>query len=79
MFVPMHFAIAAGWLLLAIAGLLWVMACAVSANKMEREGITFWKGFFTCLLLTPLVGLIVVGIARSMRPNRPLIQTVTRS
>jgi hypothetical protein len=74
-----HFAIATGWLLLGIAGLLWVMACAIAANKMEREGIAFWKAFLTCLVLTPLVGLIVLGVARSMRPHRPLVQTATRS
>jgi hypothetical protein len=74
----MHFAIATGWLSLGIAGLLWVVACAVIADKMEREGITFWKGFLVCLLLTPLIGLLAVGIARSVRPNGPLVQTVTR-
>jgi uncharacterized membrane protein YvlD (DUF360 family) len=73
-----HFAVAVGWLSLVIAGLLWVMACAVAANKMEREGITFWKALVTCFLLTPLVGLVVIGVARSMRPNGPLVQTVTR-
>jgi hypothetical protein len=73
-----HFAAAVGWLSLAIAGLLWVMACAVAANKMEHEGITFWKAFVTCFLLTPLVGLVVIGVARAMRPNRPLVETVTR-
>jgi hypothetical protein len=75
----LHFAVAAGWLSLAIAGLLWVMACAITSNKMEREGVTFWKSFITCFLLTPLVGVMVIGVARSMRPNRPLVQTVTRS
>jgi len=78
MFVQMHFAVAAAWLSLGIAGLLWAMACAMAAYRMEREGITFWKAFVTCLLLTPLVGLIVVGLTRSMQPNRPLVQTVTR-
>jgi ABC-type uncharacterized transport system permease subunit len=73
-----HFAILTGWLSLGIGGLLWIVACAVVADKMEREGITFWKGFLACLLVTPLVGLLAVGIARSMRPNRPLVQTVTR-
>jgi hypothetical protein len=73
-----HFAVAAGWLSLGIAGLLWFMACAITANKMEREGITFWRSFVACFLLTPLVGVIVIGVARSMRPTRPLVQTVTR-
>jgi hypothetical protein len=79
MFVQMHFAVVTGWLSLGIASLLWVSACAVVADRMEREGIAFWKGFVTCLLLTPLVGLLVVGVARSVRPDRPLMQTVTRS
>jgi hypothetical protein len=73
-----HFAIAIGWLALGIAGLLWFMACAIAANKMEREGITFRKAFLTCLVLTPLVGLVVSGVARAMRPHRRLVQTVTR-
>ena len=78
MLAQMHFAAAAVGLLLAIAGLLWVMACAITARKMEGEGIAGWKVFVSCLLLTPLAGLIVVGLTRSMRPNRPLAQTVTR-
>ncbi|HEY0704547.1 MAG TPA: hypothetical protein VGD60_17370 [Candidatus Acidoferrales bacterium] len=73
-----HFALIAGWLLLAIAGLLWVMACAIVANKMEREGVVFWKAFVACLLMTPLIGVITIGVARLMRPSRPLVPTVTR-
>jgi hypothetical protein len=73
-----HFAVIAGWLFLAIASLLWLMACAIVANKMEREGVIFWKGFVACFLLTPLVGLLTLGVARLMRPNRGLVQTVTR-
>jgi hypothetical protein len=73
-----HFAVIAGWLLLAIASLLWVMACAIVANKMEREGVVFWKAFAACFLLTPLLGLLTLGVARLMRPDRPLVQTVTR-
>jgi len=63
---------------LGIGGLLWTMACAVIANGMEHEGVTFWKGFVTCFFLTPLVGLLAIGAARWMGPNRPLIQTVSR-
>jgi hypothetical protein len=73
-----HFAVIAGWLLLAVASLLWVMACAIVANKMEREGVAFWKAFVACFLLTPLLGLLTLGVARLMRPDRPLVQTVTR-
>jgi hypothetical protein len=72
------FAVIAGWLLLAISSLLWLMACAIVANKMEREGVIFWKAFLACLLLTPLVGLLTLGVARLMRPNRSLVQTATR-
>jgi hypothetical protein len=39
---------------LGIGGLLWTVACAVTANNMEHEGVTFWKGFATCFFLTPL-------------------------
>jgi hypothetical protein len=78
MSTDVHFAVIAGWLLLAIASLLWVMACAIVANKMEREGVAFWKGFVACFLLTPLVGLLTLGVARLMRPYRRLVQTATR-
>jgi hypothetical protein len=73
-----HFAVIAGWLLLAIASLLWVVACAIVANKMEREGVIFWKAFVACFLMTPLLGLLTLGVARLMRPSRPLVQTATR-
>jgi hypothetical protein len=79
MFAHLHYALAAGWLLLAISGLLWTLGCAMMATKMEREGILFWKAFVTCLILTPLVGLITIGVARVARPNRPLVHSPTRS
>jgi hypothetical protein len=78
MLSQVHFATAVLWLSAGIAGLLWVMACALTANKMEREGAPFWKGFLTCFLLTPLVGLLVIGVAWLIRSNRPLVGTVTR-
>jgi hypothetical protein len=78
MFLHVHFAAIAAWLLLAIVGLVWVMACAVSATKMEKEGIAFWKGFLIGLLLSPLTGLIMIFIARVLRPGRPLAHTVSR-
>jgi len=74
-----HFATAALWLSAAIAGQLWIMICAVTANKMNREGVAFWKAFLTCVLLTPLVGIVVMGAVKLMRSNRPLVQTATRS
>jgi uncharacterized membrane protein YcfT len=78
MYLHVHFAAIAAWLLLAIAGLLWIMACALTATKMEKEGIAFWKGFLVGLLLSPLTGLIVIFITRMLRPSRPLAHTVSR-
>jgi hypothetical protein len=79
MFSHVHFATVAAWLLFAIVGLLWVMACALTAAKMEKEGFAFWKGFVAVLLLSPLAGLIAIFIARIVRPGRPLAHTVSRS
>ena len=78
MLVHIHFAVIAGWLLLAISSQLWLMVCAIVANRMEREGVIFWKALLSCLLLTPLVGLLTLGVIRLMRPNRSLVQTATR-
>ncbi len=78
MFLHVHFATAAAWLLCAIVGLVWVMACALTAEKVEKEGIAFWKGFVTVLLLSPLAGLIAIFIARIVRPGRPLAHTISR-
>jgi hypothetical protein len=78
MYLHVHFAAIAAWLLLAIAGLIWVMACALTATKMQKEGIAFWKGFFTSLLLSPLAGLVMTIIARILRPSRALAHTVSR-
>ncbi|MFY9803692.1 MAG: hypothetical protein WA211_01515 [Candidatus Acidiferrales bacterium] len=79
MFAPVHFASIVAWLLIGIVALLWVMACGVAAGKMEKEGISFWRGFLTCLLLSPLVGLLTILIARMIRPSRRLAETVSRS
>lgn len=78
MSLHVHYATAALWLSAAIGGLSWTMVCAFTANRMKREGVAFWKAFLTCLLLTPLVGFVVIGAARLMRSNRPLVQTATR-
>jgi hypothetical protein len=79
MFSHVHFATLAAWLLLAIVGLLWVMACALTAAKMEKERIAFWKGFFASLLLSPLAGLLAIFVGRILRAGRPLAHTVSRS
>jgi hypothetical protein len=74
----LHYATAALWLSAAIAGLSWTMLCAFTANKMKQEGVSFWNAFLTCFVLTPGVGILVIGVARLMRSNRPLVQTATR-
>ena len=79
MVAQLHFVPVAAWLVLGIFGLLWLMACGVTAGKMEKEGIAFWRGFFACLLLSPLVGLIAIVIARVTRPSQRLAtESVTR-
>jgi len=78
MFSHVHFAAIAAWLLLATVGLLWVMLCAVTAARMEKEGLAHWKGFLACIFLTPLAGLIAIFFARILRPGRPLAHTVSR-
>ena len=78
MFSHVHFAAVAAWLLFAIVGLVWTMACALTAAKMEKEGFAFWKGFVAVLLLSPLAGLIAIFVARIVRPGRPLAHTVSR-
>ncbi|MGA7854641.1 MAG: hypothetical protein WCA15_15045 [Candidatus Acidiferrales bacterium] len=79
MVAQLHFVPVAAWLVLGIFGLLWMMACGITAGKMEKEGIAFWRGFFACLLLTPLVGLAAILIARMTRPNQRLAaETVSR-
>jgi hypothetical protein len=78
MFSHVHFAAAAAWLLFAIVGLVWTMACALTAAKMEKEGFAFWKGFLAVLLLSPLTGVLAIFIARILRPGRPLAHTVSR-
>jgi hypothetical protein len=78
MFSHVHFATVAAWLLFAIVGLLWTMACALTAAKLEKEGFAFWKGFLAALLLSPIVGLIAIFVARMLRPGRPLAHTVSR-
>jgi hypothetical protein len=78
MVVHVHFASLVAGMVMAIAGLLWVMSCGVAAGKMEKEGIAFWRGLLTCLLLSPLAGAAVFVIARMSRPSRRFVETVSR-
>jgi hypothetical protein len=65
-----HFATAAEWLLFAIIGLLWAMVRALTAAKMEKQGIAFRKGFLAVLVLIPLAELIAIFIARILPRGR---------
>jgi len=78
MLLHVHFALVAAWLLAATVGLLWVMACALTAIKMEKEGIAFRKGFLVAFVLSPLAGLIAIFVARNLRSGRPLAPNVSR-
>jgi hypothetical protein len=78
MVAHVHFASVVAWMVMAIAGLLWVICCGAAAGKMEKEGIAFWRGFLTCLLLSPLAGAAVIVIARMSRPSRRFVETVSR-
>jgi len=76
-YLDVHFAVIAVWLVFAIAGLLSAMACALTATKLEKKGIAFRKGFLTSLLLSPLAGLVMTFIPHIHRPSRPLAHTVS--
>ena len=78
MVAHVHFASLVAWVVIAIAALSWVMGCGLAAGKMEKEGIAFWRGFLTCLLLSPLAGAAVIVIARMSRPSRRFVETVSR-
>ena len=78
MVAHVHFAAVVAWLMIGIAALLWLMACGVAASRVEKEGIAFLRGFFACLLLSPLAGLVVILVARMSRPSRRLAETVSR-
>lgn len=78
MVAHVHFVSVVAWMVIAIAGLLWMISCGVAAGKMEKEGIAFWRGFLTCLLLSPLAGAAVIVIARMSRPSRRFLETVSR-
>jgi predicted anti-sigma-YlaC factor YlaD len=78
MVAHVHFASVVAWMVIAIAGLLWVISCGAAAGKMEKEGLAFWRGLLTCLLLSPLAGAAVIVIARMSRPSRRFVETVSR-
>jgi hypothetical protein len=78
MVAHVHFASVVAWMVMAIAGLLWLISCGAAAGKMEKEGIAFWRGFLTCLLLSPLAGAAVIVIARMSRPSRRFVETASR-
>jgi hypothetical protein len=78
MISQVHFVWILGCLLLATAGLVWIMLCGVTAQWGEKEGLGFWKTFTLSFLLSPLAGLLVVVAFRSPRTGRSLAETASR-
>jgi hypothetical protein len=68
----LHFAVFASYLLLGIVLLLWVMLCAVTAERLEKEGLPFRTGFLLCAMFTPLAGVIAARVLVAQRASRPL-------
>jgi len=71
-------AFAAGWLLLSITALAWTMLCGLVAHWGEKEGLSFWRTFTLCILLTPLAGALVVLAFKPPRTGRSLAETASR-
>jgi hypothetical protein len=69
MLTHMHFAVLVGWLVIAMLALLWILSCAMVANKMEQQGFSFSKAFISCCLFTPLAGILAVTLERLLRPR----------
>ncbi|MGA9363890.1 MAG: zinc ribbon domain-containing protein [Bacteroidota bacterium] len=51
--------------------LIWVILCFAIGNWSQSKGNGFASGFFLSLLLSPLIGLIIVGVSK---PNQKLLE-----
>jgi hypothetical protein len=67
-----HFAVIAGYLLVGIVLLAWAMLCAVTAERLEKEGLAFRTGFLICAMFTPVAGMIAARVLVPQRAARPL-------
>jgi hypothetical protein len=67
-----HFAVVATYLLIGIVLLVWALICAVSAERLEKEGVAFRTAFLICAMFTPVVGLIAARVISTQRAARPL-------
>jgi hypothetical protein len=68
----LHFAVIAAYLVAGILLLLWAMACAVTAERLEKEGVAFRTAFLICAMFSPIVGLIAAKVISAQRTARPL-------
>jgi phosphatidylglycerophosphate synthase len=64
-----HFAAIVAWLIIAIAVLIWIMACVAIAHRMERQGFSFRKVFVACALLSLLAGILAAILQRPVQPD----------
>jgi hypothetical protein len=68
-----HFAVVAGYLLVGIVILAWGMLCAVTAERLEKDGLAFRTGFLICAMFTPVAGLVAARVlVPQQRDARPL-------
>lgn len=68
----LHFAVLASYLMVGIVLVLWAMLCAVTAERLEKDGLAFRTGFLLCAMFTPLAGVIAARVLAPQRASRPL-------
>ncbi len=67
-----HFAMVAAYLTIGIVLLCWALVCAVTAEKLEKQGVAFRSAFLICAMFSPVVGLIAARVLATQRAARPL-------
>jgi hypothetical protein len=70
--VHVHFAAMAAYLVVGIVLLMWAIACAATAERLEKEGVAFRTAFLLCAMFTPVAGLIAAKVIATQRTARPL-------
>jgi hypothetical protein len=72
MHAPIHFALMIGYVIVGIVLLSWGLLCAVTAERLEKEGLAFRTGFIICAMFTPLAGIAAARMLAPQRAARPL-------
>jgi hypothetical protein len=67
-----HFAMVAAYLMVGIVLLCWALVCAVTAEKLEKEGVAFRSAFLICAMFSPIAGLVAARVLATQRAARPL-------